>query len=348
VNGTCLGRLSTLLIALLGLSPALVRSATWHVPSGCPTIHAAIDSAASGDTILVAPGTYSISADPSTWAILVPGVSLLSEVGPEATIIEFCGVTVGVMLAEGTRLSGFTIRFVAGSGPDCEHPPAMITGVRSWDCTDATAENCIIEGCDFGITAAGSSSEWWKPVFRNNTIRNCGCAVYCDNMYEPGRPFFQENILTECAGGAYVWYSSPIFDHNQITHCRVYGMYFYGNCTGNCTRNVIAYNGMGVDVWADPPLGAPTFNGSWEPEQANEFYGNNGLDIRYQHPSGYPGMTAIYNYWGSDCPDFDHKLQGEINYSPWMDSTHTQVFTPDDCPEATEPTTWGAIKAMYR
>jgi hypothetical protein len=57
---------------------------------------------------------------------------------------------------------------------------------------------------------------------------------------------------------------------------------------------------------------------------------------------------AIYNYWGSDCPDFAAKIHGRVDYTPWMDSTHTQVFDEDDCPPSTEPCTWSSIKAMYR
>jgi hypothetical protein len=336
-----------ILMALLPLAPA-VHSETWHVPSDCTTIHTAIALATSGDTVLVAPGTYSVNDDPETWISLKPGLELISEDGAQATVIQFCGYPIGVELAEGTMLSGFTISFVKGSGPECEDYSIPKRGVYSWSCTNAIVESCVIENCDAGIEVGGTSSEWAKPVFRGNTIRGCDYGVICNRIIGYGSPLLQDNIITECHRGADVESSSPIFDHNEITHCLILGLLFFGNCTGNCSRNTIAFNGMGVDVWADPPLGAPTFNGEWEPAQANYFHSNTGLDMRYNHPAGYCGMTAIWNYWGSDCPDFDHKIEGEINYSPWTDSTHTKALTDKDCPGATQPTTWGAIKAIYR
>jgi hypothetical protein len=49
-----------LLLVLVSMGPALAR--TWHIlPDGngdAPTIQAAVDSSAHGDTVLVAPGTY--------------------------------------------------------------------------------------------------------------------------------------------------------------------------------------------------------------------------------------------------------------------------------------------------
>jgi hypothetical protein len=45
----------SVLIALLASS---ARASTLRVPGGCPTIQSAIELATSGDTILVAPGSY--------------------------------------------------------------------------------------------------------------------------------------------------------------------------------------------------------------------------------------------------------------------------------------------------
>jgi len=332
-------------LVVLALSAVTTEARTWHVPSECPTIHAAIDSAASGATVLVGPGAYYESAEPETWIMLKHGQSLLGEGGPETTIIEFCGTADGVVMAEATRLRGFTIRYA--SQPGCEDPPASTEGVYSWSHTDVIVEDCIIDDCDIGIKVAGASQEWGKPIVRNNVIRGASWGVTCSQMGDPGRPLFEGNTITDCWWGGFAEDCSPLFDFNQITHCGT-GLVFGGNCTGDCSGNTIAYNGIGADIWADPPLGAPTFNGSWEPELANDFYGNTALDIRYGHPPGLAGIMAIYNYWGSNCPNFAGKLQGEVIYSPWMDSTHTVVLTEKDCPGATEPSTWGSIKAMFK
>jgi hypothetical protein len=342
------GILFALALALLPLLAVPGTSATWHVPSQCPTIHAGLDSASAGDTVLVGPGTYPKSDNAETYIHPGSGITLASEDGPEATIIEMCGsVAIFMDHCEGTVVSGFTLRSDL-EGPDCWGTPTPKTGIWCQGCTDVVVESCIIESMSYGIYVAGTSSEWAKPLFKNNIIRDCMYGVECYEMHDPGRPLFQGNVITNCSRGSEIENSSPQFYGNRIELCSEYGMFFWGNCTGNCAQNTICNNGAGVYVSADPPLGAPSFNGSWEAALANDFHDNAGLDISYNHGPGLSGMMAIFNYWGSKCPDFDHKLLGDINYEPWMDSTHTQSYTDEDCPEATEPTTWGAIKAMYR
>ena len=61
-----------------------LRGSIIRVPADMPTIQLGLQSASEGDTILVAPGTYS-------GTVLWPNIkkiSLLSESGPESTIID--------------------------------------------------------------------------------------------------------------------------------------------------------------------------------------------------------------------------------------------------------------------
>ena len=156
-------------------------------------------------------------------------------------------------------------------------------------------------------------------------------------------------MVTACNCGGEIMNSSPNFDNNDITQCRDYALYYTGHCGGNLTSNVIAHNGdHGIYIYADPPLAAPDFNGSWLPEEANDFYENHAGHIWYDHSPGDGFVMALYNYWGSPCPDFATKIHGEVNYSPWMDSVHEQVLDEDDCPDGTKPSTWGAIKGLFR
>ena len=336
-------RLSCLCFLLMLLATAAVSARTLHVPSQSPTIHAALDSASAGDTVLVAPGTYELTYE--TKIDMPDSVTLIGEQGPEVTTIEFCMVGIGIQIykSEGVRISGFTIRETAGC---CA--PGFTYGIGCWDCTDVTVENCVVESVSYGMYFEDSSAEWWKPVFRNNTVRNCGAGIGVWDVLDPGRPAFENNTITDCSLGAEIRDSSPLLQYNEITYCH-HALFYDGFCGGDCSGNTIAHSlDIAVYIYADPPLAAPGFNGGLNPADANDFYDNASYDIWYEHSGGVNGVMAKLNYWGAECPDFESKFYGDVYYVGWVDSTHTRIITPGDCPGAAEPTTWGLIKAMFR
>jgi hypothetical protein len=88
-------------LALTGVSGAK----TWHVPLEVATIPAAIDSAAAGDTILVASGIYHVNLDTGgKWLVF------LSEAGAEQTILDGGHLNSVVKLIGGGVIDGFTIQ----------------------------------------------------------------------------------------------------------------------------------------------------------------------------------------------------------------------------------------------
>src|SRR5579862_8970739 len=78
-------RSTTLCLAALfaSITPQVAAAATIHVPTDQPTIQAAINAASTGDTVLVAPGTYYENINFSGKAITVT-----SSGGPSATTID--------------------------------------------------------------------------------------------------------------------------------------------------------------------------------------------------------------------------------------------------------------------
>jgi len=104
--------------------------ATLRVPSEYRTINAGLDAAAPGDTVLVAPGTYSdfeirtLVGQSSACAFLKAGVVLKSEGGSSATSLDRQGVetsatdyTVVGWFADGAVMEGFRI---TGNPPEVE------------------------------------------------------------------------------------------------------------------------------------------------------------------------------------------------------------------------------------
>ncbi len=84
-------RHAVLLTVVAALVPLPAGATTLRVPSEYPTINAGLDAAAPGDTVLVAPGTYSdydVRDGFTSCAFLGGGVLLVSEAGPEVTTID--------------------------------------------------------------------------------------------------------------------------------------------------------------------------------------------------------------------------------------------------------------------
>jgi len=141
-----------------------VKAATWYVPADYGTIQDAIDASSDGDIIYVAADTYYEN-------IQFPGnktnLSLISENGPESTIIEgdSTGSVVTFSTANNSTLDGFTISngSTAGSGG------GVLIGV------DASPNifNCIITNNEASSLGGGISiGNFSSPFIDNCTISN--------------------------------------------------------------------------------------------------------------------------------------------------------------------------------
>ncbi len=188
-----------LLVLLLS---SVAQAATHHVPGQYATIQEAIDAAVVGDSVLVAPGTYT-GQDRTGWvcanwltqnvvADLKPGLVLIGTGGPEVTILN--GVTTSTY---GIR----TLRLVTQDGPPTSVEGFTITGERigvSIGCTDSevTLRDCwIVDNPNAGIMVSGASVELDRCyIGRNGGQAFVGAAhVSFDGRLRVSGSRFEEN-----------------------------------------------------------------------------------------------------------------------------------------------------------
>jgi hypothetical protein len=133
------------------------------VPADYATIQAAINAAASGDTIEVAPGTYVENLN-----FLGKAIRVTSEQGPQATIIDGNqnGSVVVFVSNEGPQsvLNGFTIRNGNATGS------ALRGGGVRIENSSPTLSGNIITNNIAGDGGGGISSSFGSPVIQGNII----------------------------------------------------------------------------------------------------------------------------------------------------------------------------------
>jgi len=180
----------------LGVAPAS-EAATIRVPADAATIQEAINAAVTGDTILVAPGTYLEVIDFGGKAI-----SVRSEQGPDATIIDAGGngsvVTFRSSETRSAVLSGFTLRngfnTFSGGGVYISNAAPTISG------------NIITE--NRSCTGVGIYSYFSSPRIEGNTItRNTvyGCTgAWGIGIYVGGNTAAEviDNVIFDNSGEA--------------------------------------------------------------------------------------------------------------------------------------------------
>jgi hypothetical protein len=212
---------------MLALAVSSATAATViHVPADQPTIQAAINAATNGDTVLVAPGTYTENINFSGKAITVksangPGVTTITNNGGGATI-TFNG-------GEGAAsvLNGFTILGAGNSvGIQVSSSPTIlnnrITGNHSCDGAGISVNfgsplikcNTIVgnfhDTCSGGVggggiavVGAGSAQILGNVISTNNAGNGVGGGGI--SLFAAGTPTIMNNIIsnnTAVAGGA--------------------------------------------------------------------------------------------------------------------------------------------------
>ena len=218
------------------MSTVSAVAATINVPADYLTIQVAINAASSGDTVLVAAGTYSPSINSELFPISMKnGVSLVGA-GEDVCTLDAENTNIVIYCSgindTSTKIEGFTIingNGSAGGGIYCNRSFPIIT------------RNFITGNRATGYYGGGGI-----------------CCYQCS-------PDIIFNIITgnsshyNCAGGITCWASSPIIVNNIITENSSLGFGSGGgiHCTGGSpkiinnviSRNNSSYDGGGVFSW---------------------------------------------------------------------------------------------------
>ncbi len=204
-----------------------------NVPGDQPTIQAAIDAAADGDEIVVAPGTYFENIN-----LLAKAVTLRSSAGREVTTIEAAGSgSVIIGTGSNTVIDGFT---VTGGNADGRFPNnfgggMFITGSSPTVMNCTFSENTAEFGGGIGIFAA-SRPILINCIFSGNTaLSGGGLDVVTGFGAVVIRCTFSGNTA-ERGGGINVSFGST-----TVTHC-----VFNGNSGESGGGMYVSTNGVSV------------------------------------------------------------------------------------------------------
>ncbi|MEZ6090483.1 MAG: right-handed parallel beta-helix repeat-containing protein [Pirellulaceae bacterium] len=269
-----------------------IQARTIHVPGDHSTIQAAIASASSGDTVVVASGRYFEHLE------LKPGISLRSEgtndtgverlQRAEATIIDGAHRVgePGVRMAEGSSIDGFTITNVGrydeaiwtkhfdsngeelGDEEGSVQAEGTAPAVSVQGCT-CTITNCIVHhNGDVGIGILGDVKSATTPVVVGNLVyRNMGGGI---GVAEHAEAIVQRNTCREnLRAGIGCRKANPIIIDNRCFEniragigCREGAKPLIRN--NQCYRNRRA--GIGIRMQGTAPV--VEGNECWENEMA--------------------------------------------------------------------------------
>ncbi|MDI6735353.1 MAG: choice-of-anchor Q domain-containing protein [bacterium] len=291
-------------MVILGVFLGMVKIAeatNIYVPGSYTTIQAAINAATTGDTVLVANGTYIANINFNGKAITVQSVH-----GTTSTIINgnASGSVVTFNSREGTNsvLTGFTI--TNGSvGSDAFGGGGISCYSSSPQITNCTISNNAAVNYGGGIFCRSSSPTITNCTISNNSVVNHGGGIFCWNSSSPKitNCTISGNSAGGRGGGIFCLNDWPENSSPQITNCTISGnsagyhgggIYYSSSSLTitNCTisGNWAGYHGGGIYYSDLPSLPSVINSILWgdSPQEIYLYYSGSSINITYSNIQG--------------------------------------------------------------
>lgn len=316
-------KLVTTSLAIL-VAVSVAHATTIHVPSDQPTIQAGINAAVNGDTVLVAPGTYT-----ENLLVNVRGLALISSGGCDITTVEPVDPDAPIIRCDYPSDSTFLLRGLSfrnsgnsdglncrgGRVQDCIISHCRNRGINSSG--PLSVSNCQVSYCDLAIFCSQSIS------VDNSQLSNCGshgifaaapvtlsvhdCMVTVGGvgvyMPGPGGTYTVRNCLVSAAyKGIQVVGTGSIINNTVVNAGSGPAIAIEGNQGGTVLNNIVAYNqAPGIVV---SPSSVVDYNDVWHNGEPFSDPGPHGISVNPQFTD-----TTTHDYTlkeSSPCIDAGH------------------------------------------
>lgn len=294
-----LGFISISFLAVDAYAASVIR-----VPSDQPTIEAAVEAAVNGDLVLVAPGTYNYQ----DINFLGKAITVKSEAGPEATILNSSGVYFSWGEGPASVFDGFTVI------PYPSDPYGM--GINMvW--SSPTIRNCVIKdskatNMTFGAVRIGGG----KPLLENvKILNNANAGISIDTE---GGPTIRNCLIAKNNAGIRIlkgelWMNDRTITivNSTITDNAASGIWLE-DAASMSVNNSIVWNNAGGDI-----------SGSLSPDVQIGYSDIGRIDGQYSDQGGNINLQPVFVNAGAD----DYHLD---NLSPGIDAGENATATPYD------------------
>ena len=288
-----------------------------NVPADQPTIQAAINAATTGETVLVAPGTYHEQLD-----FLGKAITVKSSGGAAVTILDGndSAPIVNFQSGEGNQaiLQGFTLT-------DADSFTGNGGAVNILSCSPTIEDDVFVNNFDSdsvgGAISANNSS---AIVIRNTFTANSDSGGYVVD-FQGGSPVVADNVFVNNTAAAIVASvgtgAAPQLYNNTIVgnHVGMFIDFFGAQPAAFISNNLIAFNGVGIEPFSDVAL--PTIS-------SNLVYGNTTKDYFIANQTGIHGNISV-------DPKLKDRADGDVHLlygSPAIDAgdgTVSQISSTD-------------------